>query len=172
LDKLIRRLEQLSMAIAVACIALIVPIISCDAIGRYVFRAPVPWAFEFVTYYMLVAGTYLALCATYQHGDHIRIDLFQSKFPKPVRAWLDIVCSILAVAAFTLIAYGAWMNMVEAYQRKEFVPGYILWPVWLSFLPIPIGSGLLVLRLAHHSVTMARHGEDLSVNTQTDEALA
>lgn len=166
--RLIWRLEQLTMAVAVGCVVLLMLVVSADAVGRYVFASPLPWAFELISYYLLIVVTYGALSSTFQRGDHIHLDLIKRLFPKRLSAWLEVVYSLLAAVVFSLIAYGAWHELVESYLAKEFLPGYIIWPAWLAYLPIVIGAALLVMRLLHHSWMLARLGHDPAVETESE----
>jgi TRAP-type C4-dicarboxylate transport system permease small subunit len=171
-ERAIRLLENAAMAVAIVCVVVIMLVVSADAISRYAFNAPLPVTFELVTYYLLIAAIYLAMSATFRRGDHINIDLIQNHLPAGVRRWADIVSSLLAAFVFTLVAYGALTHAIEAYVRKEFMPGYIIWPVWLSYLPIPIGAAVLVLRLLHHSLMLAGPGADPFVHTHLVEGKA
>ncbi len=168
MSAIIYRLERIGLGIAVICVALIMFIVSYDAVARYVLRAPLPWAFELITYYLLIAATYLAVSATFQQGDHINIDLFRTMMSKRLRAILDVIWSALAAAIFAIITYGSTVEMIHAWQRNEFLPGYITWPAWLSYLPIVLGFGLLVLRLVAHALTLLLRGEDPDVHEHTD----
>lgn len=173
MSAIIYRLERIGLGIAVLCVGLIMFIVSYDAVSRYVLRAPLPWAFELITYYMLLAATYLGVSATLQQGDHINIDLFRTMMSKRLRAIVDVIWSALAVLIFAIITYGSTVEMIHAWQRNEFLPGYITWPAWLSYLPIVLGFGLLVLRLAAHALTLLVHGKDPAVfehtETETEE---
>lgn len=162
---LIRRLEQIALAASGLCVVLLMLVISYDAIGRYAFNSPLPWASEVATNYLLILAAYGALSATFQRGDHINIDLIQRRLPKTLNARLEAIYSLLGAIVFCIIVRGSWKNMVEAFVRKEFVPGYIMWPAWPSHLLIMVGSAVLVLRLLHHAWTMARRGEDPAVET-------
>ena len=82
-----------------------------------------------------------------------------------------IVNALLAAAAFAAIAYGTAHNVYEAYVQREFLPGYIVWPAWLSHLPMPIGAALLVVRLLHHAFMLARNGTDPEVAAAGAEQL-
>ncbi len=159
------------MAVAVVCVVAIMLVVSADAFGRYLFKAPLPVTFELVTFYLLVSSIYMAVAATYRHGDHININLIQAKLPKGVRNAAEIVFCLLTVIVFALIAWGALQHSIEAWRRKEFIPGFIIWPVWLSYLPIPLGAGLLVLRLLHHCGVLAARGVDPSVQTHAEEGV-
>ncbi len=171
METVIRRLEQAAMAFAVLSILAIMLIVSIDAIARYVLHAPLPWAFEVVTYYLMAAGVYFAVSGTYRHGDHVNISIVQEMMPPRLRAICESICSLIAAVVFAVIAYGAWHGMVEAYMQREFLPGYVVWPAWLSHLPIPLGCALIVLRLLHHSFMLIRHGADpyVEVNQEVSE---
>lgn len=160
MEILIRRLEQAAIAIAGLCIVMIMCIVSADAMLRYGINSPIPWSFEIVTYYLIIISVYFAISSTFRSGDHISINLIRDKLPKRARAWADVICSVLALVVFAIIAYGAFYHAVEAFQRNEYLPGYIVWPAWLSHIPVSIGAFLLVLRLAHHSYTLVKLGRD------------
>ena len=162
---LIRRLERVTLVAAGLSVVLLMLVTSGDAIGRYAFNSPLPWASEVATNYLMILASYFALSATFQRGDHIHIDLIQRRLPKAFRARMEAIYSLLGAIVFCIILRGSWKNMVDAYVGKEFMPGYIMWPAWPSHLLIVIGSTVLVLRLLHHSWTMAHRGEDPAVET-------
>jgi TRAP-type C4-dicarboxylate transport system permease small subunit len=168
MENIVRWLEQAAMGFAVLCVTIIMFVISYDAISRYLLNAPLPWAFDLVTYYLMIIAIYFALSPTFRDGDHLNINIFQVMFTKRIRAWTDIVFSLLAAAAFAILAYGTSLNVIEAYETNEFLPGIIIWPAWLSHLPIPVGTALLVLRLAHHVYMLARFGEDTSIEEPSE----
>ena len=166
--------ERLALAIAVLCVVSIMFIVSYDAVSRYAFRAPLPWAFELITYYLLIAATYFAVSPTFQEGDHINIDLFRTMMRPEWRARLDVLWTLIAAAIFAIITYGSATEMVYAWTRNEFLPGYFTWPAWASYLPIVLGFGLCVLRLLAHAAALAVNGRDPGVvehshDTETEE---
>jgi TRAP-type C4-dicarboxylate transport system permease small subunit len=156
--------ERLALAISVACVVSIMFIVSYDAVSRYAFRAPLPWAYELITYYLLIAATYFAVSPTFQQGDHINIDLFRTMMSPEWRARLDVLWCLLAAAIFAIITYGSATEMIHAWTRNEFLPGYFTWPAWASYLPIVLGFGLCVLRLLAHAAALAVHGRDPGVD--------
>lgn len=168
MSKLILRLEQAGMAIAVVAISLTMLLISADAVLRYAFNAPLRWAFEVVTYYMMVVGIYFALSSTFTRGDHVNITLLRDIMPRRLQAWLDIIWVLVAAFIFGCVVYGTWEHTMTAYERHEFMPGYILWPAWLSHLPVPMGCALIVLRLLHHALVLITTGQDPLVEDHGD----
>lgn len=161
--RLISLLETIAVRLAALCIVVIMLIVSTDAIARYLLRAPLPWAFDLISYYLLIAAIYFAISATFRTGDHISIDLFRSLMSPRVRNILDIAWCLMAALAFALIAFGAWEEMSRAYQNRQFLPGYFAWPAWASYPPIVFGSAILVVRLLHHAYILLMHGEDAAV---------
>ncbi len=163
MEKAIHRAEQVCMAVAVLAVLLMMLITSWDAVARYVFHAPLPWAFQLITYYLLGTALYLAVSATFSHGDHINIDLFRPHIPRRLRSALDAVWSLLAMLVFGIIGWGGFQSLAHAWERHEFLPGYFVWPAWLAYLPIVLGSSLMALRLLHHAVMLVLHGADRDV---------
>ena len=145
--RLICKLEKVAMSIAITAAVIVMITASYDAITRYLFNSPLSWGFEFIAYYMLVVIPYFSLSATYSAGDHLRFDLVHQKLPSGLRRFTDLVSSLATAIVFAIIAYSAWTHLVEAYETNAFIPGVIMWPVWLFYLPIVIGAGVFVLRL-------------------------
>lgn len=150
------------MGIAVVATVITMITASYDAIARYLFNAPLSWGFEFIAYYMLVVIPYFSLSATYSAGDHLRFDLIHQKLPSKFRNMTDFISTLATAVVFTVIGYAAWAHVIEAYESNAFIPGIIMWPVWLSYLPIVIGTGLLVLRLIIECYSLASGHEYLS----------
>lgn len=158
METIIIKLENILMATAVLCMVIIMFIVSYDAFSRYIMGAPLSWSSELVSNYLMIMVTYCALATTFRTGDHISIDLVTLLLPKSVQAYLEVLCNILAIGAFGLIAACFIEDAAAAYSKQEFFAGYIMWPVWLSYLPIAIGSAVLVLRVLRRIYILCRFG--------------
>ena len=169
LSGLVGRLEQVGMVVAGVCVTAIMLIICVDAGGRYLLNRPLPWAFDVVSNYLLVVAGWLAVSATFTHGDHISINLLHARLSRRQRAGADFVTGVLAALLFAGVGYASALHAIEAWRNNEFYPGFVMWPSWLSYVPIPIGAALIVLRLVLHAVALARHGEDPDVAGASDE---
>lgn len=168
MGRLLKRIEQVSLLIALVSVAIIMVVVSLDAVLRYAFNSPLRWASELVRLYLMVIAIYFAVSATFTHGDHVSLTLFRRYFPPRLLIWLDIAWCLMGALVFAVIAYGTWGNVVHAWNTNEFTPGYVMWPSWLSHLPIPLGAALFVLRLLHHSLTLATRGNDPDVALEGD----
>lgn len=168
LAALITLVERLALLLAVLCVAAIMFIVSYDAFSRYVFRAPLPWAFDVVSYYLLSASVFFAASAAFRSGDHINIDLFRANFRPAIRARIDAIWCLMASGAFAVMTYGAYLEAAKALRRGSFLTGYILWPAWIPYAVISVGCAILALRLVLQAVSLFVNGET-EKNTPAEE---
>ncbi|MEN5139431.1 TRAP transporter small permease [Pseudomonas juntendi] len=164
----LKRLEKSGSAIAGFCLIAIMFLVGADAAARYVLGAPIPWVTESVGYYLMVAVSYLAAADTFRRGDHIRLELVTDRMGPRLRAWVDVVLSLLSAMVFAVLTYSASNSLLEALHAQEYVHGSQAWPVWLSYLPIVLGSALLAVRLVHHCVMVLSQGKDPAIELQEE----
>lgn len=164
MNPFIRRLELLGLGLASLCICVVMLIAAGDTLMRYAFHRPWPWAFEVTTNYLLVGAAYLGISSTFTMGDHINIDLLHRRLPAAWRVRIDAAFALVFIVMFGLIGVLALRTSIEAAIGGDYIPGYVHWPVWLSFAPIPIGTAILCLRLGHHVTMLLREGGDRHVS--------
>lgn len=165
MSTLLRWLERAGMGIAIVATAIIMLLVSMDATLRYTMNMPLRWVFEIVTYYLMVIALYFALSSTFTRGDHVNISLLRDMMPAKLRNTCDVVWVLASALVFAIAAWGTAHHAIEAWNNNDFIPGFILWPSWLSHLPIPMGFALITLRLIHHALTLMIKGEDPSVES-------
>jgi TRAP-type C4-dicarboxylate transport system permease small subunit len=168
MERVVQRLEAAGAAVSGVCLPAIMVVISLDAILRYLFNAPLQWAFDVVGYYLMVFAAFPVLSRTFSHGDHIAIGVVRARLPPRLRGGLDAAAALLALVVFATIAAGSWDNTIHAYAEGEYLPSYFNLPLWISHLPIALGTTLLVLRLALHALALLAHGHDPHVVTAED----
>ncbi len=96
----------------------------------------------------LYAWSFLAAAGyTLLHREHVRIDVINSRLPKRVQVWIDIVgFSLFLTPLCVLVLYLSWPLVVQMYQTGEVSGnpgGLIRWPVWVA---LPVGFTLLTLQ--------------------------
>ena len=160
MKKTIESFERVLAVIAIVSIAVIMILVSADAFARYALNRPLAWASEFTAFYLMATATYFMIATTLRHNDHININVFRTVIPKRMLAATDILWSVLTAGVFILIAYGSSKNILDAYAGRNFMPGYFKWPVWLSHLPILVGTASMVLSLALNVILIATGAED------------
>lgn len=123
----------------IACVILFAMMLVtfADVIGRYLFLAPLPAAYEMVSL-MMPAVIFCALPLTVLRRGHITIDLLDSVTPRALLPLREIVVGLFSAAALALVAWRLWVR-AEDQRTYEEVSDQLLWPLWpfsvaMSFL--------------------------------------
>ncbi len=148
-DLWLTRAERLAMILAVAALLLIMTLMTADALARYGLNRPLSFVFELVGSYLMVAAFFLALSHTLREDGHVSIDGMVKLLPARLRHAVAVVVWLLAVVFFVLVFIEGIGLTWENWQSGAAKMGAILWPKWLSAIFVPIGVGLLILRLLH-----------------------
>ena len=121
--------------------------ITCQMIFvRFVLNSSTVWQTEAVIY-LSVAATLLGLPYVQLLRGHVNVDLIPLAVKGRGRVALFWVTSILSVAVVSVVLfYGAelWHLAWSRGWRSETVIGV---PLWIPYLSIPVGFGLMLLQL-------------------------
>ena len=100
-----------------------------------------------VQWYLFAWSFLVAAGYTLLHREHVRIDVVNSRLPKKVQVWIDIIGFALFLTPLCImVLYMGIPMVIEKYQSGEMSGnpgGLIRWPVWLA---LPIGFFLLMLQ--------------------------
>ncbi|WP_440110628.1 TRAP transporter small permease subunit [Acidovorax sp. BL-A-41-H1] len=96
----------------------------------------------------LFAWSFLAAAGfTLLNREHVRIDVVNSRLPKRVQVWIDVVgFAFFLTPLCGLVLYLSWPLVIQMYETGEVSGnpgGLIRWPVWVA---IPFGFTLLMLQ--------------------------
>jgi TRAP-type mannitol/chloroaromatic compound transport system permease small subunit/TM2 domain-containing membrane protein YozV len=116
-----------------------------EVIARFAFNSPTNWLHEsmFLMYGMqyMLAGAY-----AYREDQHVRVDVFYTKFSPRGKAIADIITSVFFFIFVGTLLWTSWKFASDAVDLGEvsFTEwGVQYWPVKLS---MPIGAALLLLQ--------------------------
>lgn len=96
---------------------------------------------------LVVAVVFLGLAYTQSVNGHIRIDVILNQLPVKWRKTLEGLLLALALGTFGIMTYVSGEAAYEAWVLGDYREGLIEYPLWPSKILIPIGVGLLSLRL-------------------------
>ena len=117
-----------------------------NAVARKLFNLSSN-AFLEVQWYLFSAVFLLGAGYTLLRNEHVRIDVLSQRWSPRVRAWIDIVGSVLFLLPIgVIILLLSWPMFLESFIRHEVsvnAGGLLRWPVKLL---IPIGFSLLCLQ--------------------------
>jgi len=141
--------ERLFMTVAMISIFVMMLSISADALSRYLFGSPITGQYEFTQFYLLVILVFMALPRTYVIGGHIRLkllDRYLQKIPFNLSERCNVV---LGAIAFGVIAYISGIEAIDKFVNQDKLFGVVQFPIYWSYVWVPLGSGLMALRLIY-----------------------
>lgn len=133
--------------LSAAAMFAIMLIVFCDVIMRYVFHSPLSWAYDLISLYLVAAVFFLSLSAAYSEGAHVNVDILQQTFPPRAIRLTELVTTAIGALVFALITYFGTLRTIDAYASRDVLSGAIPWPTWPSLALVPLGCGLMTLRL-------------------------
>lgn len=117
-----------------------------DVILRYIFNSPLPEMFQ-LTEFMMVGVVYLAIAYVQQLKDHIKIEIATQWLPKKGQDILDLFGCLVGLLIFAIITWQTGRLAWEAWDTQDYTMGIVQFPLWPAKSILPIGVGLLCLRL-------------------------
>lgn len=121
--------------------------ITCQMIFvRFVLNGSTVWQTEAVIY-LMVASTLIGLPYVQHMRGHVNVDLIPLALPPKGRYWLATMTlglSIAMVATLFWYSFDFWHFAFERNWKSE-----TIWAVrlWIPYLALPVGFGLLLLQL-------------------------
>lgn len=130
-----------------AAMIVIAVAITCQMIFvRFVLNQSTIWQTEAVIY-LVIAATLVGLPYVQRLRGHVNVDLFPLSLPPRTR-WVLAVCTLLAsIVIISVMLYYGFEYWHFAFSRgwtSDTVWGVRL---WIPYLSIPVGFGLLLLQL-------------------------
>lgn len=120
---------------------------SLDALLRYLFNAPLTFNSYLTTYYLMVAMLVMPLAWAFRTGGYIRVVFFASMLPHKIGTLLLRAGKLVGAGYFGALAWLSGGSFWKIYQAGDIQMGAIDWPVAWSWVWLPIGLGLLSLRM-------------------------
>lgn len=119
---------------------------AADVILRYLFNSPIVGAYELTGYLLLVT---ICLSFAYLQGKrgHIALEFIVSRLPLKSRLVIDIFALHIGLVLFATLTYRSWLAACTSWMMKEFSPGIAAFPMYPFRLVVPLGAGLICLRL-------------------------
>jgi TRAP-type C4-dicarboxylate transport system permease small subunit len=147
LGRIISKIEALCEAVADISIFAIMLVVFSDIAMRYFFNSPIVWVYDLVSLYLMAATFFLSLSSTYAAHGHIGMEIFVRLLPPRGRRAMEIVTCILAIPLFGLMTEIGAERAYSQWVTGDAISGLIAWPTWVGAALLPIGAGLLIVRL-------------------------
>jgi TRAP-type C4-dicarboxylate transport system permease small subunit len=148
MDAYIRAVNFLSRVAGVFAALLIglAVLVICDmVIERYVFNLTTIWQIDVVTY-SIVGATFVGSAYVLKTRGHVNVEILPLYVKPSTRYWLALVTSLLALAFCVVIFTLCTAYWYEAYSERWLANTVWRARLWIPYLSMPIGLGLLVLQ--------------------------
>jgi TRAP-type C4-dicarboxylate transport system permease small subunit len=152
-EKCLSSVESAMATIAMLGILFAMGSVCVDAIGRYVFHAPLRWVTEFTTIYLLPTIFFLGLASSLAKRAHIAVDILMARLGTSKKLVCGIVAQLLSCIVFLLIFVILALRLEAIVASKEVMPGVFIWPLWPSAAVACLGTLVASLRSAFELVT-------------------
>jgi TRAP-type C4-dicarboxylate transport system permease small subunit len=151
--RIVDKVEEFVLFLARIALALMMVIVSIDALFRNVFHSPIPGINEFVTYYLIVGVVFFGISPTLKVDKHVSIDLVTNKFPEKMQKMSAIVMNIFVLIFCLVLVYQTYLMTSKAWINNEVHFGIVTWPLYVAYAFVPLGLAVLVIRIIANIIT-------------------
>ncbi|WP_081615004.1 TRAP transporter small permease [Paracoccus sp. N5] len=148
-DRMLNLMEKLMMGLASAAIVAMMLLVSADAGLRYVMHSPLAFVQDVVVLYLLPASAFLAFSIALREGAHIAVDAVANTLPQRLFNGVLALSLLLSLVFLVAIAWAGAGVAHESWHMAETTGGVYPLPIWPSKIIVPIGMGVLSLRVVH-----------------------
>lgn len=146
------RVETVLATLGGLAMLAIMLIVVLDVGLRYLFNAPLAFAYDFISMYLMVTVFFFFLAYTLHHHGHVAIDIFQGLLPARIRFLGEALGYAGATVVFALVAWQLSQRSATAFVNAEVTSTTIAWPLWLSYLPAAIGTWTFAARCLYRTL--------------------
>lgn len=152
---LLRRAVDLidTVLLSIGCLMLFVLmlVVVTDVTLRYLFNAPLVWSYEVITSYLMPGLFFLVASHTLKSNAHVSVDILHNYVSRRTRYVFEALGSTVALPVFALAAWVSAQNTWADLQSGAVSSSGMELPTWSISLLLPLGFGMLTLRLALHA---------------------
>lgn len=149
---ILRKLEDILHFVGCLGLVLVVVLINADILLRLLFNEPVQFQFEFTELYLMPALATLSLSRVFRDGGHLALDFVPERLPGLLGLAVAKLRLLLPAAFFGGVTYMSGKFALHAFVQGDIEFGVIDWPLGWAYAVIPVGCGVLALRLLYDAL--------------------
>lgn len=156
MDLFVNTVKLLSRACGVVAAALLMAavLVVCQMVVlRYFLNMSTIWQTEFVIY-SLVAGTFIGSPYVLLLRGHVNVDLLPLYLGHRGRVALALLASLAALVFILVVMWTGYELWHEAWSGGWRTDTVWSLPLWIPYLPLPVGFGLLALQYVADIVSL------------------
>ena len=144
--------DGLLVGLGAAMLFALMCVVVADVSMRYLFNSPLQWSFDVVSNYLMPGLFFLAVSHTLKAHSHVAVDILHNYVAAKTRYVFEFACSLLATPAFAVCTWFAAGVTINDFHTGATASSGLPIPTWSVSLFLPLGFGLLTLRLAMNTV--------------------
>jgi TRAP-type C4-dicarboxylate transport system permease small subunit len=145
--KMVRALSRACGVAAAAMILVAVAVVCQMVFVRYVLNGSTVWQTPLVTY-LLVAATFIGSPYVLLLRGHVNVDLLPIYMRGHGRLWLALMANGVSLAFCLVVLWYALEFWHDAFAGNWQSASMWRIPLWIPYLSLPLGFGLMVLQYA------------------------
>ena len=127
-------------------------VVVADVSLRYLLNAPLHWSYEVISNYLMPGSFFLAASHTLKAHSHVAVDIVHNYVGRKTRYTFEAISSLLAFPAFAICAWMSALVTINDFHAATTSDSGLAVPSWTVSIFLPLGFGLLTLRLALNAV--------------------
>ncbi len=141
----VRRLSQFCGIVSVLLLMAAIVVVCHLVLVRYLLGGSAIWQHEFVTY-SLIAATFIGSPYVLLTRGHVNVDLLPLYLGPRARLAVALLAALTALAFCLALTFTGILFCEEAWRENW--RGDTVWapPLWIPYLTLPLGMGLLTLQ--------------------------
>lgn len=164
--RFIKNISQLCGMVAAALIGMAIIIVCQMVVMRYGLNDSTIWQTEFVIY-SLVASTFIGSPYVLLVKGHVNVDLLPHYLGDRGRHVLAIIANLLGLSFCSILTFVGFELYYEALMNDWTTDTIWKLPLWIPYISIPIGIGVLSLQYVADILALLTGRETLSGERST-----
>lgn len=148
LRRTIDRIDNALMALGAAMLFALMLVVVADVALRYLFNAPLQWSYQVISSYLMPGLFFMAVSHTLKSHAHVAVDILHNYVSRRTRYVFELICSTVATPVFALCTVVSARNTWKDFADAAVSTSGLALPTWTVSMMLPIGFGMLTLRLA------------------------
>ena len=146
-EQILRKTELLLTYLSAVIILFLMVYVLLEVLMRYAFNSPLPGHLEGAEL-LLPMIVFFAISYTQARNGHVGMSLVVEVLPIRFQRFINIFTLGLSILTCAVLAYFGAKQAYFAYEINDVTMTPPYWPIWPSASIVPIGYGLLALRMS------------------------
>ncbi len=143
-----------NVLVTIGCLLLfaLMCLVVADVGRRYLFNAPIAWSYEVVNHFLMPGVFFYTVSHTLKAHAHVAVDILHNYVGTRTRYVFELIGTVLALPVFALVTWLAAGRTLEEWRSAAEASSGLAAPTWAISIVLPLGFGMLTLRLALNAV--------------------